>query len=550
LNPCGKFVDLLSSCYRKRVRLYSDSDATEEVRWYFCEEDAEPLGFPSCLLPSVWYEDRKWNPSLGEQGEGLRVWDNGYNGSHLPGTCSIGTKDQFVSGISSGLPPLHYPDCCTPRPNVVGNIPAAPVVAGNMGYAVVGAIAARAVPSAHFAPVWILPAGHLPAVEVLAGQVGTPVGLAGHLPAVEVLAGQVGTPVGLAGHLPAVEVLAGQVGTPVGLAGHLPAVEVLAGQVGTPVGLAGHLPAVEVLAGQVGTPVGLAGELPAVEVLAGGLSAVAVVAGHLPAVEVLAGQVGTPVGLAGHLPAVEVLAGGLSAVAVVAGHLPAVEVLAGGLSAVAVVAGHLPAVEVLAGGLSAVAVVAGHLPAVEVLAGGLSAVAVVAGHLPAVEVLAGRFAGLAIVRGSIPVNLTTSATVSALGIMPSNLPAGEVLAASMHGVDPAPTPGADCDHAGAMTLGTRYTFHADGTSQWFKFPVTSGSTYFVKKWWNDFSGSGGTNVFDGTCAGLNYRTTVYPATNPNCASFTAGATGFAYIQGAADGPGSYDLQAGSGACPP
>jgi hypothetical protein len=390
LNPCGKFVDLLSSCYRKRVRLYSDSDATEEVRWYFCEEDAEPLGFPSCLLPSVWYEDRKWNPSLGEQGEGLRVWDNGYNGSHLPGTCSIGTKDQFVSGISSGLPPLHYPDCCTPRPNVVGNIPAAPVVAGNMGYAVVGAIAARAVPSAHFAPVWILPAGHLPAVEVLAGQVGTPVGLAGHLPAVEVLAGQVGTPVGLAG----------------------------------------------------------------------------------------------------------------------------------------------------------------ELPAVEVLAGGLSAVAVVAGHLPAVEVLAGRFAGLAIVRGSIPVNLTTSATVSALGIMPSNLPAGEVLAASMHGVDPAPTPGADCDHAGAMTLGTRYTFHADGTSQWFKFPVTSGSTYFVKKWWNDFSGSGGTNVFDGTCAGLNYRTTVYPATNPNCASFTAGATGFAYIQGAADGPGSYDLQAGSGACPP
>lgn len=110
-----------------------------------------------------------------------------------------------------------------------------------------------------------------------------------------------------------------------------------------------------------------------------------------------------------------------------------------------------------------------------------------------------------------------------------------------------PTPGADCDHAADISLGTEYTFAiSSGAQHWFKFSGTSGTTY--KGTFTAVSGSiGSWNMLHGLCSGLN---AYISGAGYGCSDHTATATDTIFIQVTASimGGATYKMKIDTGAC--
>lgn len=122
MNPCGKVVDLLRSCYRTQMRLKQGSDERTWVRWYFTRPGAPFLG-RTCFGSLNWGYDRLHPPEVGEVAGAPRAWVNGAVPGRYTGRGQCGSGEAFLHGIPADappvIPPLHadgVPMCCATVP--------------------------------------------------------------------------------------------------------------------------------------------------------------------------------------------------------------------------------------------------------------------------------------------------------------------------------------------------------------------------------------------------------------------------------------------------
>lgn len=118
LDPCGRVVDLVRSCYRTTMRFAHGGPALP-VRWYFCDPDAQLLGMETPFTSANW-DPRKgeWD-GLGEVVGATRTWDSGSTPTWATGQGLCGSPDRWESGWEEGeeIPELEYdaqgmPLCC------------------------------------------------------------------------------------------------------------------------------------------------------------------------------------------------------------------------------------------------------------------------------------------------------------------------------------------------------------------------------------------------------------------------------------------------------
>lgn len=121
-QACGAEQDILRSCYRSVMAPYPDRpDILVPGRWYWCPNDARPLGFAHV------FESRQWDPSnpvpeepaVGEQPP-RGAWFKGGNGEGVDGHAH-GTRDEWM-GVTPYTPDTIgrvYAGCNVPRPAIV-----------------------------------------------------------------------------------------------------------------------------------------------------------------------------------------------------------------------------------------------------------------------------------------------------------------------------------------------------------------------------------------------------------------------------------------------
>jgi hypothetical protein len=76
---------------------------TSTIQWYFCDENAEDLGFGTCFTSNVWLDVPEGDQDLGEVAAAVRTWVNGQAPFPVDGDTPCGTEEQFQQGES--LPP-------------------------------------------------------------------------------------------------------------------------------------------------------------------------------------------------------------------------------------------------------------------------------------------------------------------------------------------------------------------------------------------------------------------------------------------------------------
>ena len=120
-NPCGAVVDIGSSPYKTRARLYPDSDQEFEIEWYEARPDAPLLGVPSALNCLEWEGDRSdWLPTVVGEIFGANVTRSRRKikplatGQHRCGTAADFAGDGIFDPLA---PPVEYredglPTCC------------------------------------------------------------------------------------------------------------------------------------------------------------------------------------------------------------------------------------------------------------------------------------------------------------------------------------------------------------------------------------------------------------------------------------------------------
>jgi hypothetical protein len=110
-------------------------------------------------------------------------------------------------------------------------------------------------------------------------------------------------------------------------------------------------------------------------------------------------------------------------------------------------------------------------------------------------------------------------------------------------------PGATCETAGDAPLGAASEATVTpGEFQWWRFPVTSGTTYRARYVVLSGDISNSAALLRGTCSGLTEVGQLNPA---GCQSFTAAYTGYAYVRvvGSLMGSTTYRLTPDAGSCP-
>ena len=116
IDPCGRAVDMLRSCYSTGFRFGRGSGHVSKITWYWCGSDAEKLPFPTPFASRNYVEKGVW-PELGEVEGASRPWRNGsfpvfVEGNNPP--CGSAMVWQY--GYPGTVPPLF------PR-NVWGLLP-------------------------------------------------------------------------------------------------------------------------------------------------------------------------------------------------------------------------------------------------------------------------------------------------------------------------------------------------------------------------------------------------------------------------------------------
>lgn len=118
MNPCGRTVQQLRSCYTADVKFFADSDVTTQVMWYFTPQSREWLGLEHSFGTSVWDEDWMPEPPIGEV-RGSEVYSKGYPPYPVPGAGLCGSSEQWLNGasINDSVPAYQpgtlIPVCCS-----------------------------------------------------------------------------------------------------------------------------------------------------------------------------------------------------------------------------------------------------------------------------------------------------------------------------------------------------------------------------------------------------------------------------------------------------
>jgi hypothetical protein len=116
-------MDLLRSCYRSKMRLFSDRpDVLTDGQWFWCPDGAKPIPFMNRFVSqSQDYKHLEGSPAVGEY-RGRGAWLNGACPPQYTGTHFCGEVEAWQNGIlyadRPGLPIGEdgYPSCCPHLP--------------------------------------------------------------------------------------------------------------------------------------------------------------------------------------------------------------------------------------------------------------------------------------------------------------------------------------------------------------------------------------------------------------------------------------------------
>jgi len=133
VNPCGKIVGVLRSCYETRVAFFRDDPTIwTDIVYYFVPWENGVLPYPTIFCPIVWNWDKSY-PLPGED-LSLHVYYNGQDQWGLDGSHFCGTRQQWSDGPLStdpapAVPPGSFvPTCCGSAliPGICGPFSAVP----------------------------------------------------------------------------------------------------------------------------------------------------------------------------------------------------------------------------------------------------------------------------------------------------------------------------------------------------------------------------------------------------------------------------------------
>ena len=126
-SACGAIMDLLRSCYRSQMRLYSDRpDVLTWGQWHWCPADAIPAP-PSAFVSSIWDQTRAETYPLGEVASSHRKWKSGRGNARLDGQHYCGAA-AWLTGIPYAARPglavdaSGIPLCCQALPAEPGGL--------------------------------------------------------------------------------------------------------------------------------------------------------------------------------------------------------------------------------------------------------------------------------------------------------------------------------------------------------------------------------------------------------------------------------------------
>lgn len=112
-------MDLLRRCYRTKAR-FRAGELPVPIRWYWCDEGALLLPFPTVFNSNAWRADKDSLPAIGEI-VARPVYVDGENKLGLAGICHKGAEKVYLEGIDSSSPIIPTPVCCVPlHPPVTG----------------------------------------------------------------------------------------------------------------------------------------------------------------------------------------------------------------------------------------------------------------------------------------------------------------------------------------------------------------------------------------------------------------------------------------------
>jgi hypothetical protein len=121
-DPCGMIVDLIRSCYTVNMSFFKNRpDIITRVQWYFANDTASELPFPTRFGSGNWASQKYRWPGPGEVLPRQRRWYSGAANPNYLGLEPCGTDDQFLNGTTYPPAPFpRYPDgvptCCMPLP--------------------------------------------------------------------------------------------------------------------------------------------------------------------------------------------------------------------------------------------------------------------------------------------------------------------------------------------------------------------------------------------------------------------------------------------------
>lgn len=117
MNPCGKVVSLLRSCYFSTMRVLDGPVPYDmPIAWYFAPNGAKLLDSPCAFGSQNWDKSPLDRPyAIGETADLPKPYYNGKNIWGYLGQCQIGTALQFAEGLTQAeldAPLKPIPACC------------------------------------------------------------------------------------------------------------------------------------------------------------------------------------------------------------------------------------------------------------------------------------------------------------------------------------------------------------------------------------------------------------------------------------------------------
>lgn len=117
MNPCGRIVDVLRSCYAADFRFWHDSPKLLRCEWCFVPDDRPLIPFAHAFGSRLYERDDGDEPAIGERYE-PHPWRGGSCGCADPVGGLCGSPKQWLEGtsIKEPLPATHpgtsVPKCC------------------------------------------------------------------------------------------------------------------------------------------------------------------------------------------------------------------------------------------------------------------------------------------------------------------------------------------------------------------------------------------------------------------------------------------------------